>query len=137
MNTFTERMRTAAETVPGVYDAARTIVQAAMQPTAPEGARAILEGLVDSDIGGPLALHLDSNPRERARIASLPFPRALVAIGRLEAKLSAAPATKKTTTAPAPITAVGTGGGAVRDIGDPKLSTEERIGALRKARAET
>jgi hypothetical protein len=137
LGTFTSRISKAGEADPQVPEAAHAVITAAMNNPGP-GSQALVQGLVESDHAEAMAKHLYANPREAARIASLPLNRAFMEMGRLEAKLSAVPATtKKTTTAPAPITPVGTGGGGSRDIGDPKLSSEERIGALRKARAGT
>ena len=59
-----------------------------------------------SDIGPDLAYHLGQNPKEAERIARLsPFLQAKE-IGKIEAKLAAAPPVKKHSSAPAPITPV-------------------------------
>jgi hypothetical protein len=59
-----------------------------------------------SDIGPDVIYYLGSNPKEAQRIAQMsPFMQAKE-IGRIEAKLSDSPPTRRTSTAPAPIAPV-------------------------------
>lgn len=60
------------------------------------------EAITESDCGPQVAYWLGKNQSEAARIASLPPVRQVAEIGRLEARLTAAPLTKKTTQAPPP-----------------------------------
>ncbi len=59
-----------------------------------------------SDHGPQIAYHLAQNPEEAAKIAAMPDAHQLMALGRLEAKLSVPP---KTTETPDPINPLGTG----------------------------
>ena len=64
-----------------------------------------------SDNGPDIAYYLGTNPREADRIARLqPFLQAKE-IGRLEAKIASEPVTKRTSSAPAPISPVTARGG--------------------------
>lgn len=84
---------------------------------------AMAEAIVDSDVGVKLALHLQNNPDDVSRIAALPAARQAAEIGKLEVKLSAPPAAKKPSNAPAPITPVGSKGNVVTaDLYDPKFA---------------
>ena len=90
-----------------------------------------------SDIGPDLAYHLGANPKEAERISRLPPLLQAKEIGRIEAKLAADPPTKKTTSAPtpiSPITARSTGSPAY-DTTDPRsiktMSTSDWIEAER------
>ena len=90
-----------------------------------------------SDIGPDLAYHLGANPKEAERISRLPPILQAKEIGRIEAKLAADPPTKKTTSAPtpiSPITARSTGSPAY-DTTDPRsiktMSTSDWIEAER------
>lgn len=96
------------------------------------------ETIQASEIGPEVAYHLGANPKEAERISRLsPFLQAKE-IGKLEAKLAADPPTKKTSTAPTPIspvTARSTGGSSY-DTTDPRsiksMSTSEWIEAERQ-----
>lgn len=90
-----------------------------------------------SEIGPDLAYHLGANPKEAERISRLPPLLQAKEIGRIEAKLAADPPTKKTTSAPtpiSPITARSTGSPAY-DTTDPRsiktMSTSDWIEAER------
>ena len=73
-----------------------------------------------SDIGPELAYHLGTNPKEAERISRLTPLAQAREIGRLEAKLVAEPATKKVSSAPAPIAPV-----VPRSIGTPTYDTTD------------
>lgn len=97
------------------------------------------EAIVDSDIGVKVAIHLQNNPDDVSRIAALPAARQAAEIGKLEAKLSAAPAAKKPSNAPAPITPVGSKGNVVtEDLYDPRFAknTDAWIAAYNKRTAD-
>ena len=86
---------------------------------------AMAEAIVDSDISVKLALHLHNNPDDASRIAALPAARQAAEIGKLEVKLSAPPAAKKPSNAPAPITPVSSKGNVVTaDLYDPKFAKD-------------
>jgi hypothetical protein len=73
-----------------------------------------------SDIGPDMAYHLGANPKEAERISRLsPFLQAKE-IGKLEAKLAADPPTKKTSSAPTPISPV-----TARSTGSPSYDTTD------------
>ena len=90
-----------------------------------------------SDLGPELAYHLGSNPKEADRISRLPPYVQAKEIGKIEAKLSANPPVKKTTSAPAPIKPVAarSTGSSTYDTTDPRstktMSTSEWIEAER------
>ncbi len=96
------------------------------------------ETIQASDIGPDLAYYLGTNPKEADRISRLsPFLQAKE-IGKIEAKISAEPVLKKTTSAPppiAPISGRGTGSPSY-DTTDPRsvksMSTSEWIEAERQ-----
>ena len=91
-----------------------------------------------SDVGPELAYHLGTNPKEAERISKLAPLAQAREIGKLEAKLAAAPpVVKKTSSAPAPFAPV-TARGAVTpayDTTDPRsiasMSTSDWIAADR------
>jgi len=90
-----------------------------------------------SDIGPDVIYYLGSNPKEAQRIAQMaPYMQARE-IGRLEARLSDNPPTRRTSTAPAPIAPVTarTKGTPAFDTTDPRaaksMSTSEWIEAER------
>jgi hypothetical protein len=53
------------------------------------------QALLESDQAHELAYWLGKNPAEAARVSALPPPRLLIELGRIESKLSAAPAQPK------------------------------------------
>lgn len=78
------------------------------------------ETIQSSDIGPDVAYYLGSNPKEADRISKMsPFLQAKE-IGKIEAKLSAEPITKKTSSAPAPIAPV-----TARTSGSPSYDTTD------------
>ena len=78
------------------------------------------ETIQASDIGPDMAYHLGANPKEAERISRLsPFLQAKE-IGKLEAKLAAEPPTKKTSSAPTPISPV-----TARSTGSPSYDTTD------------
>lgn len=91
-----------------------------------------------SEIGPELAYFLGSNPKEAERISRLPAILQAKEIGKVEAKLASDPPTKKTSSAPAPITPVTSRstGGPAYDTTDPRsiktMSTSEWIAAERQ-----
>lgn len=91
-----------------------------------------------SDIGPDLAYFLGSNPKEAERISKLPAILQAKEIGKVEAKLASDPPTKKTSSAPAPITPVTSrsAGSPAYDTTDPRsiktMSTSEWIAAERQ-----
>ena len=96
------------------------------------------ETIQASEIGPEVAYYLGSNPKEADRIARLsPFSQARE-IGKIEAKLANNPFTKKSSSAPTPITPVTPRGGNARvlDTTDPRsikeMSTSEWIEAERQ-----
>lgn len=95
------------------------------------------ETIQSSEVGPDVAYYLGSNPKEADRIARLsPFLQAKE-IGKIEAKISAEPPQKKTSTAPAPIQPVTarTSGSPSYDTTDPRsvkaMSTSDWINAER------
>lgn len=96
------------------------------------------ETIKASDLGPDLAYWLGSNPKEADRISRLSPLLQAREIGKIEAKISAEPPQKKTTSAPAPIkpvTARATNPG-VTDTTDPRstqtMSTSDWIAAERQ-----
>lgn len=68
-----------------------------------------LDAIIESDLGGDIAVFLGKNEKEAARIGKLTPARQAIEIGKLEVKLASAPV-KKASSAPAPITPVGNSG---------------------------
>lgn len=93
--------------------------------------------LMQSDAGPDILYHLGSNPKEAQRIAGLSPLIQAREIGKLEAKLAAAPPVKTTSSAPAPITPVKPAAGAAKsyDTTDPRsvkdMTTSQWIEAER------
>lgn len=54
----------------------------------------IRDAIIESDVGPKILLHLAENPEETAKIGEMTIGRALVAIGKLEAKLAVVKETK-------------------------------------------
>jgi len=91
-----------------------------------------------SDIGPEVAYYLGANPKDADRISRLPALLQAKEIGRLEAKITATPNVKKTSSAPpplSPVTARSTGNSTF-DTTDPRaiksMSTSEWIAADRQ-----
>jgi len=95
-----------------------------------------------SDTGPDVAYHLGQNPREAERISRLDPLSQAKEIGKLEAKLAAAPPVKKTTSAPAPIDPVTprNNGTSTFDTTDPRstktMTTAEWIEAENRREAK-
>ena len=98
--------------------------------------QAMSQAIVESDLGADIAYYLAQHPDEAKAIAQLSPIRQVAAIGRLEEKVSA-PAVKKVTQAPAPITP--TGSKAKAEKNPDAMSSDEwlawREAQLRKRRA--
>ena len=99
------------------------------------------QALLGTDNPPALAYHLAQNLAEAAAIARLPPIQQAIAIGRLEAQLSATasappPPTppKKTTNAPPPPKTVTGAGQPQIDVDDPNISTAQRIALWNKER---
>ena len=67
---------------------------------------AMAQTIQSSDVGPDMAYYLGSNPKEAERISRLSPLSQAKELGKIEAKLAAAPPVKKTTSAPAPISPV-------------------------------
>lgn len=110
--------------------------QVAYNPNVPI-TQVMAETIQASDVGPDLAYYLGSNVKEAERIARLSPILQAKEIGKLEVKLSSEPVTKKTTSAPAPISPVTAKGGnsTAYDTTDPRsvktMSTSEWIAAER------
>jgi hypothetical protein len=85
--------------------------------------------IVESDVGPQLAYHLAKHPEEQRRIFALTPARALLELGKIELKYTAAepkgkqPTTVETTRAPAPVTSISrSGDGAV--LTDPAAAPD-------------
>lgn len=100
-----------------------------------------------SDVGPDVLYWLGTNPKEAARIASLPPILQGKEIGKIEASLSSNPPARRTSTAPAPINPVTAraSGAPVHDTTDPRsvksMSTSEwieaeRLRQIKKAEAQ-
>ncbi len=92
-----------------------------------------------SDIGPDVIYWLGSNPKEAARISTLPAILQAREIGKIEARLASNPPVKKTSTAPAPIAPIASSrstGASAYDTTDPRsiksMSTSEWIEAERQ-----
>ncbi|CAO3372882.1 hypothetical protein [Azospirillum argentinense] len=85
-----------------------------------------------SDVGADLAYHLGKNPDEARRISALPPVAAARELGRLEAKLSAAPPPKQTQ-APPPVPTVNGRGTPTRD---PNAMSYEEYKAMRMGKSK-
>lgn len=85
---------------------------------------AMLEAILESDMGPQIAYHLGKNPAERARIANLSPVGQVRELGKLEGKISAPKTQPKTPPAPVkPVTGINAGGAK-----DPaKMSMSEYI----------
>lgn len=87
----------------------------------------IARALIESDMAPQLMHHLTTNPDEVERIAAFSPARQGVELGKLEAKLSAAPV--KTSKAPPPISPIG---GAKANTGDLSKASMDDYIAMRK-----
>lgn len=83
--------------------------------------------VMQSEYGPQIAYHLARNPAEARRIAQSGSPQEMARlIGRLEGRLSQAPA-KRTTQAPTPITAIAKGSGVTARFDPEKASMDEYV----------
>ena len=111
-------------------------IQVAKNPNLPIS-QAMADAIRSSDNGPDVAYYLGSNPKEAARIHTLPPLLQAKEIGKIEAKLANNPPAKPTTSAPAPISPVTarTSGNPSYDTTDPRstkaMSTSEWIEADR------
>lgn len=105
------------------------------------------EAIQFSDIGPELAYYLGSNPKDAERISRMSPLIQAKEIGKIEAKLAAEPPTKRTTSAPAPISPVNarSSNASAYDTTDPrsiKTMTDsqwieaERARQMKKAQAQ-
>jgi len=107
-------------------------------------ALAIRDAVAESDRGDDLLYYLGKHKDEALALKDLSPARALVALGKIESKLpaAAAPAAKKTSSAPEPISPIraATGSATFTNLDDPKalkaLGTSGLIEAWRKRDAE-
>lgn len=82
--------------------------------------------IMESDVGPRMAYWLAQNPDEASKIAGMSPLRAVTALGRIEERLSnqqATPATIKPTSAPPPVSTVGSRASVSKD--PDKMSTDE------------
>ena len=95
------------------------------------------ETIQSSDIGPELAYYLGSNPKDAERISRMTPLGQAKEIGKIEAKLAADPPTKRTTSAPQPISPVNarSSGSPAHDTTDPRsiktMTTSQWIEAER------
>ena len=95
------------------------------------------ETIQSSDIGPELAYYLGSNPKDAERISRMSPLGQAKEIGKIEAKLAADPPTKRTTSAPQPISPVNarSSGSPAHDTTDPRsiktMTTSQWIEAER------
>ena len=115
--------------------------QVAYNPSVPI-TEVMAQSIQASDVGPDLAYFLGSNIKEAERIARLSPILQAKEIGKLEVKLTNEPVTKKTTSAPAPISPVTAKGGnsPAYDTTDPRsvktMSTSDWIAAERARQAK-
>jgi hypothetical protein len=123
---FKQRLVEAAETIPDIDK----VITDPTLPVSTIGARFIQE----SDKGPQVAYWLSQNRAEAARIAALdPYTQAFE-LGKLEARVSSAPAARKVSQAPAPVPRVA--GGANAGAKDPStMSMSEYAEWFRKRSA--
>ena len=129
LRAFDERLEAALDK----YDDYQQVVENPMLPISEVMAHTIRA----SEVGPDVAYWLGSNPKEAARIYKLPPFMQAMEIGRIEARITAEPPVRKTTSAPAPIAPVTSRSGSAPsyDTTDPRsiksMSTSEWIEAER------
>lgn len=104
--------------------------------------QAMAEAMLGTENAPAVAYHLATNLDEAVAIAKLPPIQQAIAIGRIEAKLSAPKASappppippKKTTNAPPPPKTVTGAGQPQLNVDDPSISTAQRIALWKKER---
>lgn len=89
----------------------------------------MVEAIMESDLGAELQYFWGQNPDEAARIAVLSPQAALLAIGRLEARIASQPAPSKVTKAPDPISPVAARATAPKSLDE---MTDEEYAAFRR-----
>lgn len=107
-------------------------------PMSDETGLALKEAIAESDEGDELLYYLGKHKDEATAIGKMSPARALVALGKIEAKLPAkTPTAKKTSSAPAPITPVTPGAGSTyTNLDDPRALKVLGTTAWIKARQE-
>lgn len=119
-----QRIETFAEREPEIL----TVLQDPTLPVSEIGARFVAE----SEKGAEVAFYLHKNRAEAARISRLDPVTQAFELGRIEARISAAPAARKVSQAPGPIPRVG--GGANAGAKDPSSMSDDEYSAWYKAR---
>lgn len=115
---FQDRLAAVKETIPDID----VVVNDPSLPVSEIGARFITE----SDKGPQVAYWLAQNRAEAARIARLDPLAQAFELGRIETRISAAPSSRKVSSAPAPVPRVG--GGANTGAKDPaRMSMSEYV----------
>jgi hypothetical protein len=89
----------------------------------------MVEAIMESELGAELQYFWGQNPEEAARIAVLSPQAALLAIGRLEARIASQPAPSKATKAPDPISPVAARATAPKSLDE---MTDEEYAAFRR-----
>lgn len=89
----------------------------------------MVEAIMESDLGAELQYFWGQNPDEAARIAVMSPQAALLAIGRLEARIASQPAPSKVTKAPDPISPVAARATAPKSLDE---MTDEEYVAFRR-----
>lgn len=113
---FKDRLETAKASIPDI----ETVIHDPTLPVSDVGARFIQE----SDRGPQVAYWLGTNRAEAARIARLEPLSQAYELGKIEARIGAAPASRRLSNAPAPVPKVG--GGSNSGAKDPsKMSMSE------------
>jgi signal recognition particle GTPase len=130
MDTYNSR---AAEFAKSTPDFAEVLADSNDIPCAPE----IHQALLDSDVGPQMAYHLANNIDELERLNAMTPHRRLLELGKLEDRLTKAPAPKAKVNAPAPVRPVaGPAGEQTKSIYEmsPKELMQHRNAADRKRR---
>lgn len=81
------------------------------------------QAIMESDIGPRMAYYLAQNPDEAIKIAQMPPIKAIATLGRIEERLSSQQVAKKPTSAPPPISTVGSKASVSKD--PDKMTTDE------------
>jgi hypothetical protein len=93
--------------------------------------KTIASAVLESEFGPQLMAHLSANPEDAERISKLSDTRQAIELGKLEAKLQAAPKTTKTTP---PITPIGQRGSASADLASADFATYKKLREKQGAR---
>lgn len=97
--------------------------------------RAMSEAILHADEGPKLAYHLAKHPEEAERIAAMPAARQAIEIGKLEAKIAAAPKPEPKTPSKAPEPIKPLGGNTVATEAMPTDPDQYRLWRLRQRAA--